>query len=196
MSINLLEKIQQNLGYPPLQKIDPNLQQETVMDHSSEGNSFAQAAIPAVLTGMYRLAQSDEGALEISTDGLETSWINKIFEKDAEKVINAIAEYGQLPGQDTAIKMNTIAVEAVKIIKENLAADASIKDVKIFLTAQKNNILLYLPPVLNIGGLLDDDSLDDNTNKMEGPVSSLIQSIGSVFSSPVTATEIKSDKAG
>jgi hypothetical protein len=50
---------------------------------------------------------------------------------------------------------------------------------------------LYLPEALHMGDLLHDDTLDDNTNKMEGPVSSLMRNIGSVFSKPVTNDEIK-----
>jgi hypothetical protein len=63
--------------------------------------------------------------------------------------------------------------------------------VKLFFSNQRNNILLYLPAELKMGELLHNDTLDDNTNKMEGPVSSLMQSIGSAFSNPVTGEEIK-----
>ena len=44
---------------------------------------------------------------------------------------------------------------------------------------------------LHMGELLHDNTLDDNTNKMEGPVSSLLKSIGSAFSTPVTGEDIK-----
>ena len=87
--------------------------------------------------------------------------------------------------------MNAIANETVKVVKENLAADAGIIEVKNFFNDQRNNILLYLPAELKMGELLHDNTLDDNTNKMEGPISSLMQSIGSVFSKPVTGDEIK-----
>jgi hypothetical protein len=39
--------------------------------------------------------------------------------------------------------------------------------------------------------LLHDTTLDDKTNKMEGPISSLMQNIGSAFSQPVSDEEIK-----
>jgi hypothetical protein len=87
--------------------------------------------------------------------------------------------------------MNAIANEAVKVVKENLPAEAGIKEVKVFFNDQRNHILLYLPAALNMGELLHDNTLDDNTNKMEGPISSLIKNIGSAFSNPVTAEEIK-----
>ena len=64
--------------------------------------------------------------------------------------------------------------------------DATIKDVKTFFSGQVNNILPYLEPDLHMGDLLNDTTLDDNTNKMEGPMSSLMHSIGSIFSTPET----------
>ena len=79
----------------------------------------------------------------------------------------------------------------VKLTRQQLPADAGIKEVKLFFSNQRNNILLYLPATLNMGSLLNDDTLDDNTNKMEGPISSLMHSIGNAFSTPVTEEEIK-----
>ena len=55
----------------------------------------------------------------------------------------------------------------------------------------QDRILQMRPYALKMGELLHDNTLDDNTNKMEGPISSLMQSIGSVFSKPVTGDEIK-----
>ena len=47
---------------------------------------------------------------------------------------------------------------------------------------QRNNILPFLPAELQMGELLHDNTLDDRTNKMEGPVSSIIRAIGGGFS--------------
>jgi len=191
MSINLLETVQQNLGYPALQKIDPNTEVVVADEKTAGEDKFSQAAIPAVLTGLYRFVQSDEGAAEFLSAGTSLNWVAKIFDDNRKKVMQAIADYANQSNEEPATKMNAIANEAVKVVKENLPAGAGIKEVKIFFADQENNILLYLPPVLNMGELLHDNILDDNTNKMEGPVSSLMQSIGSVFSSPVTGDEIK-----
>ena len=80
--------------------------------------------------------------------------------------------------------LNSIATEAVKVTRENMPAEATPKDVKIFFSNQLKNILPYLPSALHVGDLLDDTTLDDNTNKMEGPISSLMHAIGSAFSTP------------
>jgi hypothetical protein len=186
MSVNILEKIQQNLGYPKIQSIDPTTQQVTANE-----DKFSQAAIPAVLTGLYRYAQKDEGAEDILAIANSTAWLNKFFEADKNTVVQTIADYGVQSYEEAETQMNAIANEAVKIIKENLGANAGIKEVKGFLINQRNNILSHLLPALNMSRFLDDSTLDDNTNKMEGPVSSLIKNIGSAFSNPVTGDEIK-----
>ncbi len=191
MSINLLEKVQQNLGYPALQKIDTATDQIKENDKTPDEDKFSQAAIPAVLTAMYRFVQSDEGASDILENDGKTNWVASIFDDNRKEVIQTIAAYAEQSKEDPIAKMNGIAMEAVKITKENLSADAGIKDVKLFFSNQKSNILLYLPPGLHMGELLHDNTLDDNTNKMEGPISSLISSIGAAFSIPVTEDELK-----
>jgi len=190
MSINLLETVQQNLGYPALQKIDSNTQQVVIDEKTPEEDKFSQAAIPAILTGLYKYVQTDEGAKDVLLNDNTANWISKIFDENKKEVIETISSYASQSVEDPIGKMNTIAMEAVKIVNEQLQPEATIKDVKIFFNNQKNTILLYLPAILNIGALLNDDTLDDNTNKMEGPVSNIMHSIGSAFSTPVTDDEI------
>lgn len=191
MSVNLLETIQKKLGYPELQKIDPNTQQEKFDETKPAPDTFSQAAIPAVLTGLYRYVQKDEGAEEILRVANSDMWITKIFETDKKAVVQAVSDYSNQSLGVTELQMNAIANEAIKVAKEELKENAGIKEVKIFFSDQKNNILLYLPPALNMGALLHDETMDDNTNKMEGPVSTLIKNIGAAFTNPVTAEEIK-----
>jgi len=57
MSINLLEIVQKNLGYPTLQKIDPNTQVVVADDKKPDEDKFSQAAIPAVLAAFYKYVQ-------------------------------------------------------------------------------------------------------------------------------------------
>ncbi len=78
--------------------------------------------------------------------------------------------------------MEAIARAAVQEIREHLAKEPSGSNVKDLLTAQRHNILVYLPGSLKLGDTLQDETLDDRTNKMEGPVSGVMHSIGQVFS--------------
>jgi len=189
MSVNLIKTIQENTGFPPLQKIDPNTQQPVT--GKDEINKFSQAAIPAVLAGLYKYAQSDEGAAAILQADADTNWVSLIFNDNSKEAVQKITAYAQLYNTDPLATMNTIAHEAVKAVKENLATGSGLREVKIFFSNQRNTILLYLPAELKMGELLHDNTLDDNTNKMEGPISSLVQSIGAAFSNPVTGDDLK-----
>ncbi len=191
MSVNLIKTIQENLGYPPLKKIDPNTQQPDIESTEGAENKFSQAAIPGVLAAFYIYVQSDEGAASVLNESFTNNWVGKIFDDNRKEAIQTISSYAMQSNDAPVAKMNAIANEAVKVVKANLSADAGIKQVKDFFSGQRTNILLYLPAELKMGELLHDNTLDDNTNKMEGPISSLMQSIGSAFSNPVTGDEIK-----
>ncbi len=190
MSINLIEVVQKNLGYAPLQKIDPNAQQKDINDVPSR-TKYSQAAIPAVLTGLYRYVQTDEGAAAVLSADHSTNWADKLFENHSPEAVEAIAFYAKERGVDANSQINEIANETVKVVKENLGEKAGITDLKDFFNKQRNEILLYLPPYLNMGKHLQDETLDDNVNKMEGPISSLIKNIGNAFSKSVTDEEVK-----
>ena len=82
--------------------------------------------------------------------------------------------------------MNGIADEAIKLTHENLPKEATEKDVMKFFSDQVTTFLPYLPANLHMGDALNDTTLDDNTHKMEGPISSLMHSIGNAFSTPET----------
>ena len=191
MSINLLETVQQNLGYPPLQKIDPNTQQMVEDANTPAEHKFSQAALPAILMGLYKYVMIDAGADEFLRGDGATNYLGSIFPENKKEAIETISAYAKQSGDDPVAKLNAIVTETIKVVKANLLADAVAKDVKDFFSNQRNNILLYLPAALNMGELLNDSTIDDNTNKMEGPISSLMHSIGSAFSKPAMEEEFK-----
>ncbi len=192
MSINLLEAVQQNLGYPALKKIDPN-SESAATDRNAAEDNFSQAAIPAILAGLNKYAQSDDGAQEILRNTEPAGWMDRIFGNDKRETVQKILNFDGKSYQDKEDELDGIANEAVRVTRANLPENADIKQVKLFLNDQSHSVLSHLPASLHMGELLHDNTLDDNTNKMEGPISSLMQSIGSAFSSPVTGEEIKPD---
>ncbi len=185
MSVNLSQQVQQQLGYPALEKIDPNVQAE-----NGQQLAFSQAAIPAVLTALYKYVQSDTGAEDVLRGGESTGWVRKIFHGNDAAAVEKIRSYAGSDVVNAEAKMDAIAYTAIKIMLQNLTDGNGIKEVKTFFLNQRNNILPYLAPQLSLGSLLHDDTIDDNTNKMEGPVSSLMNSIGSAFSNPVTNEDV------
>ena len=117
--------------------------------------------------------------------------MGKIFYDKREDVIKSIAAYTGESEESLIQKMNIIANEAVSVSKLNLTNHADLKELKTFFSNQADNILLYLLPSLNIGDYLHDNTLDDRTHNMEGPISNLMHKLGSAFSNPVTEDEIK-----
>ena len=67
MTTNLVESIQKNLQYPELKKIDPNIQEVKDKDGKPVVDQLAQAAIPAVLTGLYKLSRNSCTAITIKS---------------------------------------------------------------------------------------------------------------------------------
>jgi len=82
--------------------------------------------------------------------------------------------------------MEDIADEAVRIIRENTPDSASFSDVKTYVANQRNSILMFLPAELQISTLINDNTLDDRTNKMEGPMSNAVHFIEKLFSGSTT----------
>lgn len=191
MPLQLLQTVQQNLGYPALQKVDPNTKQVIENTSTPDEDAFSQAAIPAVLTGMYRYAQTDEGATDILTRDGDEQWMSKIFDENKKEAIQIISSYSKQSNGDPLSKMNAIAAEAAKVVREHVGENGAIINVKDYFVDQKKDILLYLLPTLKMGDLLNDNTLDDGTNKMEGPISSLMHSIGGVFTNPTTKEELE-----
>ncbi|MEJ7587455.1 MAG: hypothetical protein WKI04_07830 [Ferruginibacter sp.] len=189
MAINLVESIQTKLNYPPLQKIDPNTQEVKADDMKPDEDRFSQAAIPAILTGLFKYSTTDEGAENILRGDISTNWVSRIFGNTADEVIQKITSYTQIDS-DQSGQMNKIAEEAVRIVRENINPEGTMMDVKNFMSSQPKTILLYLPEALHMGEFLQDTTLDDNTNKMEGPISSLMHKIGSAFSNPASEEEV------
>ena len=179
MAINLVESVQQKLNVGELQKIDPDTGK--VPDTDKPSNKLYQLAIPAVLTGLYnftRLDDKNRNVLGMSSD----TFLSSIFGENKESLTVKISDVSQSPLHEVQNKLEEIGNASIAALKENLHPNPSDSDVKNFLTGQRHNILSYLDPGLQLGDYLLDDTIDDSTNKMEGPVSDLMHNIGQIFS--------------
>lgn len=182
MAIDIVEIIQQKLGFPALQKIDPNTQEVKKPENVSPQDYLGQAAIPAVLTGLFKYSRTEAGNAEIISGALTGNLIEEIFGDTKEQAVEKVASFTGNSAEYAAGKMELIARAAIEAIRENLSKEPSGASVKDFFAAQRHNILVYLPASLQMGDVLNDDTLDDRTNKMEGPVSGFMQTIGQIFS--------------
>lgn len=181
--INLAEVIQQNLGFPSLQKISPDTQEVKHEEEQYTEDKLSQAAIPSVLTGLYLLATSEAGASIIMGGNISTTWVETIFKDKTAEAVQKIADYAGTSKEEASSTMENIANEAIKITHQQIPDKAAPNQVNEFFTSQRDKILVYLPGSLQIGQILKDDTLDDRTNKMEGPVSGLMHKLEKAFSS-------------
>jgi len=102
------------------------------------------------------------------TASITNDWLETMLGEDTADAVTKVAAYSNASEVIAAERMELIAKQAVGLIRE--ANPVSVQDVKHILAAERNNILLYLPPALHMGDLLNDTTMDDNITKMEGPV--------------------------
>ena len=179
MAINLVESVQQKLNIEELQKIDPDTGK--AIDNDKPVNDFYQLAIPAILTGLYsftRLDDRNKALLQMSPGTV----LSSVFGDYKNTIVSKIADVSGTPVSETNEKLEQIGTTSIDVVRENLSKEPLDSDMKKFFTGQRHNILSYLDPSLQLGKYMQDDTIDDSTNKMEGPVSNLIQNIGQIFS--------------
>lgn len=177
MITNIVEIVQNDLGYPAIEKIDPNIQETKTNKSKSSREKVAQSAIPTVLAGFFSFTRSDKGCNYILAGGGPKNWLDVIFGDKKDAAVEKIAQYGGLSVEDAAIHMEDIAREVVIIMHEAAGEKPTAEKLRSYMNSQRHNILVYLPAALQLGDLLNDNGMDDRTNKMEGPISSLMHSI-------------------
>jgi len=180
--MNLVDEIAARLGYQPLVKIAPINDEPVSNAVVDKTQGFAQAAIPAVLVALYKYSLTDEGAANII--GTEKTWASNLFLNEEAFVVSAIGAYSGHPEYYVQENLPKVISASVEKVNEANTSESTLHSVRNFLTDERKNFLPYLPPQLNMGEVLQDNTIDDKTNKMEGPVSNLIKSIGNVFDSP------------
>jgi hypothetical protein len=180
MATNIIEALQMNLGYGQLEKVDPNSQQVTDRESNEK---LGQAAIPAVLTALYKLTRTEEGARQLLNDKPQGEWGNIIYKGKSGEAVEKVAQYAGVPVTQASTHMDKIAEHAVKLIREAAGKQPTPQKIQTYMNSQRHNILVYLPAALNMGDVLNDETLDDKTNKMEGPVSNVMHKIENTFSS-------------
>lgn len=190
MALTLIQQIQQNLNIPPIQKIDPNTQAVKTDAVVIEKHTIEQAVLPAVLAGLYKYSTTDTGCETIS-NGTCDNWTGSMFADNEQDIIQHVAEYAGVTSNEAHDKMEYVAREAVNVINQNLKSTNSSTGLKDYLLSQRRDILTYLPAELHAGDILNDNTIDDRTNKMEGPVSSFMQKLGNLFTSSEGPAENK-----
>ena len=177
MKEDIIKRIETSLGGNALPKIDPNTQQP-VTDHAV---SIDDAAVPAILAGLYKKTRNEEGATEL-IEKKGNSIFEIIFGDQKENVAKSVADYAGVSEADALTEMQDVADVSREYVVNDLKHNTPTLLMDFF-TAQRTHILTHLPAALNVGELLNDSTIDDQTNKMEGPMSGLMHGIEKLFSS-------------
>ena len=179
--MNIPTQLQQTLNYPELQVIDPNT---GLPENEAAFDNLSQSSLITFLAGLYKATRTTEGAFLISSQHTATELLSSIF-VHKEAIFEKIALHTNQTFDTVKTKLEEIATGWLSIdaYKNGDATTNKDDNLKTLLASQRHEILRYLPGKLNIGDLLNDNSLEDNTNKMEGPVSSLMHKIENAFSS-------------
>ena len=172
--MNLLEIVQQKLGYAPLKKVDPNIQEVKDAQDCAPDQKLAQAAIPAVLAGLIKYSDSPEGINIMS--GENRNWLHQIYQGKETYAVQEVANYAGVPQEEAQASMERISEESVNAIRDNVKTSDAEK-LRSYMNSQRHVILNHLPAALKIGDLVNEENFDDRTNKMEGPVSSFMHKI-------------------
>lgn len=179
MITNIVEAIQKNLGYPPLEKIDPNTQEAKDFKKMPPEQRLQQAAVPAVLAAMIKYSDGPEG-INLVSDDKNKDWLGTIYCGKENQAIKKVAEYGGLSNEAAERHMENIADEAVKIIRNSVTTPDAEK-LRSFINSQRHSILSHLPAAMKLGDVVNEETFDDRTNKMEGPVSSFLHKIEDIL---------------
>jgi hypothetical protein len=165
-----------------LKKIDPNTGDASQASSNDARTRLPHAAIATVLAGFFKFTRTDKGCNYILAGGGPKNWLDTLFEDNRDDAVEKVAQFADVSFDEAAETMEDVAREAVIIIHEGPGAGPTAEKLKAYMSDQRHTILVYLPPALQIGELLNEESMDDRTNKMEGPVSNLIHNIENKFS--------------
>jgi hypothetical protein len=176
-----LKDIQEQMGFPPLQKIDPNTGdvKESIPDSRTR---LGQAAIPAGVTAVAKFASSEMGLAKLAEGPEGKDWVDEILGGQTHAVISRVADYA---GVDQATASRTLG-DAIRQTVHNGAhihvnSDPSSSQ-RAYYAGLLSEALTFLPAAIPMGEVMDDNTIDDGTHKMEGPLSSIAHSIEKVFS--------------
>ncbi len=191
MSFNIMESLRLEKGLPAVQQTEPDIQIVEPDSGLPDDRRFLHVAIPSILTALYRYSRTDEGAAAILNDEQRTGWDDHLFGAHKQTVNERIASYSYTDPSEMENKLNDLSRTAVQMIRRNLPEHAELISVKKFMSAQQMNILPYLPPDLRMGEMLDDDTYDDDTNKMTDFFSNMMHSLGKQFSADEKDTDLR-----
>ena len=181
--MNLIDEMQKATGHWPVEKVDPNTQ-EAKDEQEGKKDLLPQAAIPISLLGLYHYTRSEEQAqlLVGGNNSTNTDWKNKLYSNHSDEVANSVATYAHTSVNMAESALNYATNTAIKIVNDALGDKASGKGIADIFKDNRSSILQHLPAALQLGSIVNDTTIDDRTNKMEGPMSGIMHVFEKIFS--------------
>lgn len=187
MANHLIDTVNRMLGTPLTKKENP-VKEKTEVEKTLYG-----AAVPVALAGIYQLATRNEGAdrllnhliheRAVIENPSNEGCVEFTFGDSAKDVVEKCAEYAGDTFEAAYSAINNAARHAYRTLIQELVSDRlRTEDITKYMVAQRHSILSHLPESLQLGHLLGDETLDDVSNKMEGPISNLMHNLGASFS--------------
>ncbi len=176
---DIIQHLQEYLG-TKLSRIDPTTE-KVDKAFQQRHERLAQAAVPAVLAVFYKFSRSAEGADYLATDTSVS--LARLMNNKEELLAARIAEYAGVDTSTASDLIYELTSETSRYYQQQLQPAGDAEKLQVFFGSQREAILNKLPPDLQLGELMNDNTLDDKTNKMTGPASGLAHSIENIFSS-------------
>lgn len=180
MATSIIKHLEDYLG-AHIEKINPNTQAIDDTTRHHQYDLLAQAAVPAVLVALYKYTRTTEGS-EILATQLKTPPLDLTLGDLKEQTVQRVAEYAGVNPAQAENVLDEVADESIRFVWNELGSTKKADTIQSYFTSQKQSILKRLPEDLQMGELLNDNTVDDRTNKMEGPASGLAQSLSNLFS--------------
>jgi len=181
-SIDITEEVRRKLGSNPVPKIDPNTQAPLPEKEEPVSPDLGNAVIPAMLIAFYKHSRNEETAAELLNNSNSEKILDDVFGEEKNNIIQSVSIYTNVSTVNVETEMKKTSSAIIEVLRDHIK-DINGKTICAFFTDQRSNILKHLPVELNLGEAIKDSSVDDRTNKMEGPMSGMMHSIEKIFSS-------------
>lgn len=171
-------------------EVDP-VSHETKNQSDAMAGRLAQGAMAAGLVILYKYSRSMDGAeylLSTRPADIEPTVLLNNRQKD---LYTQLAQYAGSSELQASTMLAVVIREAMFFVHQEMNHNRTADAIQTYFGNQRQAILSHLPPELGLGEIMRDDTLDDRTNKMEGPISSLAHAIENVFSSSGTKKDPK-----
>jgi len=175
--MTIYNQIQQNLNYQKLQPIDPNT--GTAVNPTGF-NPLQQAAVVTFLAAVYKSSRLKENASILSKQKNTAELLSLVF-TDRFDAYQAIADFTGNSLETIKQEITNVAGVFIGIIQQQ-PEDSRDTYLQNTMTSERDDILNLIPSQLKIERLVNDETINDNTNKMQGPISTLMHKIENTFS--------------